>query len=143
MRIQTTPNHQPKTLNANQKPNTTATTYEPSDSFLQSHGLDIGVGSVLGMMSAIPGLGAATSYNLASTLMAPKEYGRGLSAFELGGAAVAGGAAIANVCGTVALFTGQTNLALGLLGGAGLACAAVGSLAMDGGSLASRLGLQK
>lgn len=142
MKIQSSPPSQPKTLSA-PKSSPKPAPDEPSESFLKSYAPEIGVGAFMGAMGSVPVLGAMSNWGMGTSLLGYKELGAGLTGFELTGGLAARAAGIANLAGTCALVQGNGALALGLLAGAGVVTGTIAALAMDGGSLASRLGLQK
>ncbi|ODT76209.1 hypothetical protein ABS71_03630 [bacterium SCN 62-11] len=142
MKIQSSNPPSIKTL-SNPKTSRPAAAPEPSESFFQSYGPELGVGAFMGAMGSVPVLGAMSNWGMGTSLLQYKEFGAGLTGFELTGGLAARAAGIANLAGTCALVQGNGALALGLLAGAGVVTGTIAALAMDGGSLASRLGLQK
>ncbi|MFN8609099.1 MAG: hypothetical protein U0931_16305 [Vulcanimicrobiota bacterium] len=143
MQIQKNINPQPKTLggksNGANKPELNP---EPRETFWQSYGVELTTGGFVGAVGAVPALGAMSNWNVGLGLLKEKEDGRGLSHFEMAAGLTALGCGAANVAGTIALFQGQAQLGLALLAGGGLVTGTIAALGMDGGSLASRLGLQ-
>ena len=139
MKIQATPNPQ---LNKLPKPAHTNPTPVPQDSFVSTYGGEMLIGAGLSVLASVPVLGAVTNWNVGAALDQPKEHGQGLSHFEIYGGLAARGASVANLAGTVAMFQGNAPLALGLLMGGGVVSGALFALGMDGGSMASDLGLQ-
>jgi hypothetical protein len=116
----------------------------PKDSFMDSYGCELMAGGALGLVSAVPLLGAVPTTGLAwSKIPGNPNYYEPMTGFEMGATLGFYASAAANVAGTVALLGGDTKLGLSLLGGSGLLAGSLMALSMDGGSLASRLGLQR
>lgn len=116
---------------------------EPKESFLRTHGIDMLVGGVMGAFTAVPVVGAIPSGGMAhNDLFAESNYWDRDPVFRTASGLGMGASAAANLVGTYHLFTGNTGLGISCLAGAGILGGVVMALNMDGGSMASTLGLK-
>jgi len=110
----------------------------PGDDY--SYSLEIGTGALVGALGSLPVVGAITNWTTGQAMdpMLTGDYSR----FDAMASLASRAAAVANVAGTLALVSGHTPLAVGLLLGGGLVSGTAFALGMDGGSLAHHLGLK-